>query len=147
MEKTLYILQGCPGSGKSTLAKKMVAEGKADEYWEADIWMRDITGEYEFNPKRLGFCHNMCGMRVNLAMSKGLNVIQSNTNLRRRDIDNYIDDAAEYGYQVVIIRLHSNYGSIHNVPPNKIKQMKRMMDEFDWKDLPDFVTVEDYEQP
>ena len=141
---TLYILQGIAGSGKSTLAKKMIAEGKAAEHWEADMWMRDITGEYEFNPKRLGFCHNLCGMKINLAMSKGLNVIQSNTNLRRCDLDNYIDDAKGYGYNVVIIKLSTNYGSIHGVPAEKIASMKDLLDRFDYQDLPEFVTVEEY---
>jgi predicted kinase len=141
---TLYILQGIAGAGKSTLAKKMIAEGKADEYWEADMFMVDENGNYNFNLKKLGHCHNMCGMKVNLAMSRGLNVIQANTNLRRQDIDNYIDDAKDYGYNVVIIKLFTDYGSIHNVPQDTLVTMKRRMAEFDYSNLPDFVTVEEY---
>ena len=143
--KTLYILQGAAGSGKSTLAKKMIAEGKALEHFEADMWMVDpVTKIYKFDPKRLGYCHQMCRDQVKYTMMATWNVIQSNTNLHRKDVNPYLDLAEQYGYEVVLIRLNSDFGSIHNVPPDKIAQMKDLLAKFDYQGLPDFVGVEEY---
>jgi hypothetical protein len=58
-----------------------------------------------------------------------------------------MEDAAEIGYNVVIIKLSTNYGSIHNVPPDKIASMKDLLDKFDYSNLPDFVTVEEHNAP
>jgi len=144
MNKTLFILQGCAGSGKTTLAKKMVAEGKAEGYAEADTWMTNEKGDYCFDPQKLGYCHKMCHDLVELAMLGERNFIQANTNLRRRDVNTYINLAEKYNYKVVIIKLNSFFGSIHSVAPDKIAAMKSQMDSFDWNNLPDFVTVEEY---
>lgn len=141
---TLYILQGIAGAGKTTLAKKMIAEGKALEHIEADAWMVDKNGKYSFDPKKLGYCHMMCRSEIEDCLKMGQNVIQSNTNLRRVDLQTYFDLAEQYGYKVVLIRLKTDYGSIHGVPADKIAQMKAMLDKFDYKNLPDFVTVEEY---
>jgi hypothetical protein len=141
---TLYILQGIAGSGKSTLAKKMIAEGKALEHIEADTWMVDKIGNYSFDPKKLGYCHMMCRAEIEDCLKMGQNVIQSNTNLRRVDLQTYFDLAEQYGYEVTLIRLNSNFGSIHNVPPEKVASMKGLLDRFDYQSLPEFVTVEEY---
>lgn len=141
---TLYILQGIAGAGKSTLAKKMIAEGKASCYYEADMFMTNHQGEYHFDPKKLGSCHASCVHMIEVEMQNCENVIQSNTNLRRKDLDLYLDLAEKYGYNVVIIKLNTSYGSIHNVPEDKIASMKDLLSRFDYKNLPDFVTVEEY---
>ena len=141
---TLYILQGIAGAGKSTLAKKMIAEGKASEYWEADMWMVDRKCNYKFDPIKLGHCHKQCKEVIEDAMIRKQNIIQSNTNLRRKDIESYLYLAEQYGYEVTLIRLNSNFGSIHNVPDEKIASMKDLLDRFDYQSLPEFVTVEEY---
>ena len=142
--KILTILQGLPGSGKSTLAQKMVDEGKATGYVEADFWMVDEENNYKFDPKKLGYCHNKCRQYVEDNMKVGWNVIQANTNLRRVDLQTYFDLSEQYGYEVTLIRLNSNFGSIHNVPAEKIGSMKDLLDRFDYQSLPEFVTVEEY---
>ena len=144
---TLYILQGIAGAGKTTLANKMIAEGNAAKHYEADMWMNDGRGTYKFDPKRLGYCHSQCRLAIEGSMMAGKNVIQSNTNLRRVDLQTYLDLAEQYGYEVTLIRLNSNFGSIHNVPADKIAIMKDQLDRFNYQSLPEFVTVEEYNPP
>ena len=141
---TLYILQGIAGAGKSTLAQKMIAAGKANGYCEADSWMVDENEDYQFDPKKLGYAHAQCRHKTELALKQGRNFIQSNTNLRRKDVEPYLDLAEQYGYEVTLIRLNSNFGSIHGVPAEKIAMMKDQLDRFDYQGLPEFVTVENY---
>ncbi len=133
--KILYILSGIAGSGKTTLAKKMIMEGKAVNYFEADAWMTDGYGVYTFDPKRLGYCHNHCKLAVEGCMIAGYNTIQSNTNLRRKDVEPYLALAEHYGYTVVIIILSTNYGNIHGVPADKISSMKDLLECFDYTDI------------
>lgn len=142
---TLYITIGPAGSGKSTLAEKMVAEGKAIAYIEADHYMLDLNGRYRFDPKNLGFAHQRCKTRCEEIMAHGTDsLIQSNTNLRRKDVDTYLELAKQYGYDVVLIKMKTQFKSIHNVPDDKVASMKDLAERFDYSNLPDFVRVEEY---
>ena len=141
MAGKLIILIGMSGSGKSTLAKAMIAKGLADCYYEADMFMIDHAGHYKFEPTRLPYCHNMCASRVNTAMSKGLTVIQSNTNLFRRDLESYFDDAKHYNYNVEIIKMPKYYKSTHNVPARKLDAMKVNFNKIDLSNLPEHVKI------
>lgn len=145
MNASITILVGPAGSGKSTLARKMIEEGKASEYWEADMWMvDDITGLYNFEPKKLAYCHNNCQRYTEFSLQQRKSVIVSNTTLRRKDLNLYLDIAAKYNASVKIIKMLTRYKSIHNIPDEKLACMESMFKSFDWKDLPDFVTIEEY---
>jgi len=126
----LIIIAGIPGAGKSTLAAKMVAEGQADCFFEADQWMIDNSGNYLFQPDKLKYCHEKCFRSVCDALRNGLTVIQSNTNLQQWECRKYIEFAKSLVAEVEIIHLHSEYGSIHGVPAQKLKEMKERRVEF-----------------
>ena len=146
MNNTLTIIMGIPGAGKSTLAAKLFRENNTNNLifvYEADQYMME-NGQYKFDPTKLAYCHRMCQQNTEMSLRDGHNVIVSNTTLRRRDLNVYLEIAEEVGVPVRVIRMKSFYGSIHNVPEEKIAMMKRQMEEFDWTNLPDFVTVEDY---
>lgn len=150
MQPTLTVIIGPAGFGKSTLALKLQRENSTGTLmfiYEADQWMMEDDGKYKFDPTKLAYCHRMCQQNTELSLSDGHHVIVSNTTLRRKDLNVYLDIAERQNAKVRVIRMTKEYGSIHNVPPDKIEQMKHMMAEFDWKDLPDFVTVEDYDAP
>lgn len=143
----LIIIMGPAGSGKSTLAMKIWQENKTGNLmfiYEADQWMME-NGEYKFDASKLAYAHRMCQQDTERALKDGHYAIVSNTTLRRKDLNVYLDIADRQKVPVRIIRMKTWYGSIHNVPAEKIQQMKSMMDKFDWTNLPDFVTVEDYE--
>jgi predicted kinase len=144
--KTLYILQGIPGSGKSTLAQRLVANGKASVYFEADQWMME-NGQYKFDPTKLAYCHNQCQINTKKALEEGKSVIVSNTMTRRKDLNIYLDIAEKCNVPVRIIKMKREYKSIHNVPADRIDCMKFQIEKFDWKDLPDFVTVVESTMP
>jgi adenylate kinase family enzyme len=57
--KILYILRGLPGSGKSTLAKSL--SNALTGHIEADMFFVDKeSGEYRFDPTKLGQAHSWC---------------------------------------------------------------------------------------
>ncbi len=43
----------------------------------------------------------------------------------------YIDLADKYGYTVFVIRCENDFGTVHGVPPDKIKQMKERFEDRD----------------
>jgi hypothetical protein len=135
--QTLYIITGLPGSGKSTLAFKMFQEDKIDTFYEADMWMRDGDGEYEFDPKKLGYCHGKCFASVQLALEKGFNVAQSNTNLTKKEVRPYIEMAKDLNVNIEIIHQPQdvNYGSIHGIPEEKLLMMAARREFFTLKDF------------
>lgn len=130
--KVLHLIRGVPGSGKSTLAGIMLAglwtrvkpEDTAGPF-EADIFMVNERGEYAFDPKRLGECHAKCRGEVEIAMRRGVrHIIQSNTNILHKEMQPYLDLAAQYGYEVQEITVKANFGSVHGVPEDKLASMR-----------------------
>jgi predicted kinase len=134
----LHIISGIPGQGKSTLARKLVEEGKADCYFEADMYMVDESGEYSFNARKLGYCHNQCQKMVQEALEKGLRVIVSNTSLTKKEAAPYVNMARELCATIQITHMPIDvvYGSIHGVPDWKVEIMK---------DKKEFYTLEDFD--
>lgn len=130
MKKVLVVIRGVPGSGKSTLARKLVelANLKGESVagpFEADLYMVDASGEYRFDPKRLGYCHNQCLADVEGAMVAGKEtIIQSNTNTMFKEMAPYLTLAERYGYEVQTIIVQGDFGSVHGVPTDKLAQMK-----------------------
>lgn len=129
--KLLHIFRGVPGSGKSTAAAREVDEAKALSLsvsgpFEADTYMVDADGKYAFNPKKLGFAHRRCQEDVRHAMFRGIEVVvTSNTNITFKEMQPYLDMAEEFGYEVQITVIESNFKSIHGVPDETIADMKR----------------------
>ena len=146
MKPSMTIIMGPAGSGKSTLAMKLWRENNTGNLmfiYEADMWMME-GNEYKFDPKKLSYCHNQCQENTERALFDGHNVIVSNTTLRRKDLNLYMDIAAKYNAPVKIIKMLTRHKSIHNIPDEKLACMESMFKSFDWKDLPEFVTVENY---
>jgi adenylate kinase family enzyme len=55
MEKTIYIVRGCPGSGKSTFAKTL-----GGIHIEADQYFVDADGNYNFDGSKIKNAHAWC---------------------------------------------------------------------------------------
>lgn len=122
--KTITVLRGAAGSGKSSLANVISAQNGA-VICEADEFMVNSEGEYSFNPNLLYKCHSQCLEKAQKAILNGQNVIYSNTNIRRKEFQKVVDFAREYGYKVQEIAiLSSDFESIHNVPLDKVQEMK-----------------------
>lgn len=155
----LYIVRGPSGSGKSTIARHISEEWtrntcpqdferciefgnvppvfEADDFWGAD---------YAFNPEFIGDAHKWCQLNVKREMiAKSDCIIVSNTSIRVRDFQAYIDLAEQFGYEVEIIRTpgpwtieDSDQRNVHNVPlavlEKQIARYQAHPDEREWND-------------
>lgn len=117
----MVIIRGIPGTGKSTLARKYVALGY--KHYEADMFFEQ-TGEYKFDPARIGDAHAWCRANVRSAMKRGRDVVVSNTFTRKWEYEDYIKLAQLFDYVVDIITLTKEYGSIHDVPAATVDKMR-----------------------
>ena len=129
MPKTLYLIRGVPGSGKSTLANKL-SRDLCCYFWEADSWMVDEYGNYKFDPNRLKHCHMMCQRQVCRDMSRGMDVIVSNTFIKRWEADVYYTLAQVWGYDVKVILCEGNYDNVHGVPRDRVETMRSNMEAY-----------------
>lgn len=122
----LYIIRGLPGSGKSTLAKNMAMSGLVDMYFEADMWMVNQEGEYEFNPDRLGFCHKTCFDVTCGYLQQGFNIAVSNTFTTEYEMYNYIKFCQDNNIPFTTIIVENRHGnsSVHNVPEKTLSTMR-----------------------
>lgn len=122
--KTLYIVRGLPGSGKSTLAKTLVVDQNLHHH-EADKFFIDANGDYIFDVTKIGSAHQWCKKGVLDNMVAGVQKISvSNTFTMRKEIKPYLDLCETYGYTPFIIHCQNEFGNIHNVPEETLKNMK-----------------------
>lgn len=131
----LFIIRGLPGSGKSTYSNNLLKKGEIDFFFEADQWMIGNNGEYQFNPKKLAYCHNKCQEYTRKALEKGNNVAVSNTFTTIKELQPYLDmaDIAD----ISVIRLAKNFGSIHSVPTKTIQMMRDRFEDFKGEYIPE----------
>ena len=125
--KELFLLRGLPGSGKSTLAKSL-----GGITLEADRYFEDADGNYEFDASKLKNAHNYCQSQCRAWMrtdGKEVNVdriVVSNTFTQEWEMKNYYELAEEYGYRVYSLIVENRHNGVnqHNVPADKIEQMR-----------------------
>ena len=120
--KELFLIRGCPGSGKSTFAKLL-----GGKHIEADMFfMKD--GEYQFDFTKLKDAHRWCQTMVGSWMSDSEErIVVSNTFTQEWEMKDYYDWAKDFDYKVfsVIVENNHNGDNIHNVPIEKINDMKK----------------------
>ena len=120
----VVILRGIPGSGKSTFARKLASK---ENICEADEFMVNDDGEYDFNPARLGYCHDQCYEKFKRLLVLGTpTVIVSNTSTTEREMTSYIKLSESMGYKVTFLIVENRHGntSVHGVPEDKLQIMR-----------------------
>jgi predicted kinase len=130
--KTLYIVRGVPGSGKSTFAKSI-----GGIHIEADQFFM-INGEYNFDITKIKLAHKYCQnqteawMKTDGAQVNNHKIVVSNTFTQEWEMKPYFELAEKYGYIVFTVIVENRHGrkNIHDVPEDKIQQMK---DRFEFK--------------
>lgn len=105
----VIIMQGISGSGKSTYTRRIIAglpPGASFQVVSADHFFLDASGNYKFDPTRLGNAHLDCQKRFLEACQTGIDtIIVDNTNLRLWEISPYRTIALLHGYDVRILRV------------------------------------------
>lgn len=119
----LIIIQGLPGSGKTTLAKEISSQFNIP-YFEADQYFEDKDGNYNFNPKYLHSAHISCQARTFSRLKAGHSCICSNTFLADKEFKAYFLAAKQYNVKVFVIKMTTQYGSIHDIPKETMQRMK-----------------------
>ena len=126
MDYNLIILRGLPGAGKSELSK-LLSGGKDELVCEADHYMVDSNGDYDFNPKNLGYSHGRCIAKFESLVNKMEHtIIVSNTSTTITEWKPYRDYAIDNGYNVRVVIVENYHGnkSVHDVPDESMEKMK-----------------------
>lgn len=126
--KFVIILRHASGAGGSTFARTLVTLNKNSCICEADDYFINTSGEYQFNPKKLGLAHEWCKRKFEAAIKSEVElIICSNTNVNKRDYQFYVDKAKECGYivHVVVVERIFDTKDVHNVPQEVIERQKQ----------------------
>jgi len=125
MKPTLYLVRGVSGAGKSTFAMQLWSAGIVERIFEADDFFYN-DGVYLFNPTRLSEAHRYCQLNTKYVLEKGKSVVVSNTSTTEFEVMVYetIAKEANAHFVSIIVENRHNGVNIHNVPEDKIKQMK-----------------------
>jgi len=145
--KILFLIRGVAGSGKTTTANLLSENGKYPVL-SADMYFEDSEGNYNWNPSKLKDAHAWCKEQVEKLMydhgnlwgatqvhfpnKSSINfnnhskIFVANTFTQEWEMEDYFALAEKYGYQVVSLIVENRHGSknIHDVPDEKVKQMK-----------------------
>jgi len=124
--QTLYLIRGLPGAGKSKLAYSIHNNLTKSVVIEADQYFIDEDGYYIFDSSKLHRAHERCQNDTIIFLMEGYDVIVSNTSTTEKEVKVYQDLTTEFNAQFVSLIVENRHGNmnIHNVPPEKIEQMK-----------------------
>ena len=122
----LNVIRGLPGSGKSTEGERLTP-GRC--FAADDFFYMLGGGEYAFDPRRLGEAHAHCQNNVEAAMLDGHPVSVANTFTQAWEVSPYRALARRYGYEVKVIHMTGEWGSIHGVPEAAIARMRERWEE------------------
>lgn len=136
-DRRVVIMRGISGSGKSTYAKTNFPGAvicSADHYF-----MRD--GEYHWDRDKLGDAHGQCFGRFKQSLIDGAPLIViDNTNIRRREVARYFDEATQFGYSVSVIRVTCDPAlaalrNVHAVPAEMVEAMQARFEDWPGEEL------------
>lgn len=125
----LILLRGLPGSGKSSLGEIILhcPGSNSPDVLSADNFFIDDKGNYNFDATKIKQAHNdcqqKCAERMKLEISR---IVVANTFTEKWEMDSYYEMAERYKYRVhsVIVENRHESKNIHNVPDEKLEQMK-----------------------
>jgi len=125
----IILIRGLPGSGKTTRAKALMGGAGSLVHLESDAWFEQ-NGAYNFNPYELTNSHQWCVSSSEMALRSGKSVIVSNVFASIAECAPYFVLKQKYDCSITVITCLDAYGSMHNVPQEKIEAMRaRFQDE------------------
>jgi predicted kinase len=135
----LTLIRGLPGSGKTTFARYLATGSRMLIIAADDFFVDADTGNYGFNPERLGSAHHWCQQEVLKALKAGRDVCVNNTFSRRWEVEPYIKIAKDAHARLHVLDLFDGGLSdevlfercVHGVPLKTIQGMRSRW-EHDW---------------
>ena len=145
----LFLLVGPPGSGKSTFIKKYLEEPPGQEYiiCSADHHFETLAKQrkeeltrlgdpeaanvpdYMFDYMQLRNAHMNCQNKAVQALEQEIPLIFiDNTNTTEKERRFYVQAALHRGYEISIKVLDGKFKNVHNVPDDKVEQMRLRID-------------------
>jgi predicted ABC-type ATPase len=123
---TLYLIRGVSGAGKSTFANSLLEAGIVQRVFEADDWFYAKDGLYKFDASELKFAHNVCQNNTRYCLENRMSVAVSNTSTTEKEVGVYklLANECLANFVSIIVENRHNGVNIHNVPEEKIQQMK-----------------------
>lgn len=120
-DRVLLVVRGLTGSGKTTLARQLAPHAN----FAADDFFTKPDGTYEFIGSLAGVAHLECQRRVAEHMAGGVSPIAvHNTFSESWEAEPYWLLAYCHGYTVQVIECQGDFGSVHDVPAEKIQAMR-----------------------
>ncbi len=120
----LRLIRGLPGSGKTTLAKQYHCL-----HLEADMYFIK-NGQYNFDKHKLQNAHQWCLLQTEIALKNNMDVVVSNTFTQLWELERYIKLAIHYNIKYQIIEATGSYPNDHNIPEEKLTQLKAKWQSF-----------------
>ena len=121
----LVLIRGLPGSGKSTYAKKLDCI-----HYEADQFFETEAGEYVYDITLIAVAHDWCFSKTVRALRRGHDVVVSNTFTKLWELNRYLEIPAMLpDVEIEIVEMKTQYGTIHNVPADKLAIMAARWEE------------------
>lgn len=142
MRNELIILRGHSGAGKTTLAHRLGTVVEADSF--PGLY---VDGKYQGSLTKAS--HDYCHERVEQLLSSGVSpVVVSNTGIRLKDVEPYMQMAVDYGYLVRLVHVETSMmpsglctKSEHNVSHSTIDRQRRQFEP--WHSRPEGVSLEE----
>lgn len=147
MAREVIVLSGPSGAGKSVLARRLVSESLVPAVIvSADDAFRTPSGEYVFDPDKLGEAHDECFrafLRHLVTLPEGL-VIVDNTNTMATDMAPYMRAASALGWspRVLRIAIDAKVAAARNNGRAPAKVVEGQARNMDYQQLPAYWVVE-----
>lgn len=120
----MFLVRGLPGSGKSTFAKSL-------GIFHVEQDMRLIRdGKYEWSKGTISDAVRFCQTAAKMAILDGIDLVVSNTFTRVWEMDFYLKLAEKFGYDVTVVKMPGDFGSIHDVPESSLIAMRDRWEDF-----------------
>ena len=101
---TMLILRGLPGSGKSSLVGRILKTYPQAEVCSADTYFTQADGSYQYDRDKIKEAHIFSQEKAEALCKDACNlVIVDNTNVKRWELQPYLNIATRFRYSVVIL--------------------------------------------
>jgi len=121
----LTLVRGIPGSGKSTFVRNNFSclHLENDMYFQRD-------GSYRWNSEEMDDAIRWCVQMSEIALSRGMDVVVSNTFTKKRYMEPYRKMAESIGAEFEVVRCEGNFKNVHNVPEKVLENMKKNFEDY-----------------